>query len=179
MKKGFVFTFVLSAALALSMTAAADDDSGKVIQKRVNADTPSAFAEVAAAVRTEMGVGGRYEFISPDEKAKANADIDAMAGMLQKYGSVAAMRQEEKVALFNTQEHLNGVLTHSDRNRLVCEHRPPMGTNIAVTSCKTVAELEKMRRDGQKMAMDGESIGWTCRGMKGGTGCAPNQKMGN
>jgi hypothetical protein len=181
MKKGFVFAFVLfSAAQALCMTpVAADDDSGKVIQKRVNADTPSAFAEVAAAVRNEMGTGGRYEFISPDEKAKANADLDAMAGMLQKYGSVAAMRQDERVVLFNTQEHLNGVLTHSDRNRLVCEHRPPMGSNIAVTSCKTVAELEKMRRDGQKMAMDGSGIGWTCRSMKAGTGCAAGQKMGN
>jgi hypothetical protein len=166
---------LVSWAQAFSSTAFAVDGDAQ----RVKAETGEAFAKTAASVRSEMTEGGRYEFITNDEKAKVNADLDAMTAMLQKSGSVAAMSQPEKVQLFNTQEHLNGILTHSDRNRLVCEHKAPIGSHIALTSCKTVAEIEKMRRDGQKMSTDATSVGWQCHGMKGGSGCAANQKMGN
>ncbi|MBS0582469.1 MAG: hypothetical protein JSS42_05135 [Proteobacteria bacterium] len=136
--------------LCLGAVAAAD----KVVEKPVAADTPEKFAETAAQIRKEMGSGGRYEFIRPDDKAKADADLDTMAAMLQKAGSVSAMSQGDQVQLFNTQEHLNGILTHSDRNRLVCERRAPVGSNIPVNTCKTVAEIEKMRRDSQKYMND-------------------------
>jgi hypothetical protein len=175
-----IFRTVLAAALvacvlALSTAAiAADGNDG-----RVKADTAPAFAAAAAGVRADMAVGGRYEFIRPDDKARVNADLDAIAALLTKAGSVAAMSQADKVQLFNTQEQLNGILTHSDRDRLVCEHRPPMGSNIAVTSCKTVAELEKMRRDSQKMALDQTSNGWKCNGARAGTGCAAGPLKGN
>ncbi|MBS0567796.1 MAG: hypothetical protein JSS59_10385 [Proteobacteria bacterium] len=136
--------------LALGAAFAAD----KVIEKPVAADTPEKFAEVAAQIRKEMGASGRYEFIRPDDKAKANTDLDAIAAMLQKAGSVSAMPEGDRVQLFNTQERLNGILTHSDRNRLVCERRAPVGTNIPQNTCKTVAEIEKMRRDSQKYMND-------------------------
>jgi len=137
-------------AFGLGMVVAAD----KVVEKPVAADTPEKFAEVAAQIRKEMGPDGRYEFIRADDKARANADLDTMAAMLQKAGSVASMPQSDQVQLFNTQEHLNGILTHNDRNRLVCERRAPIGTNIPQNSCKTVAEIEKMRRDSQKYMND-------------------------
>jgi len=137
-------------AFGLGMAVAAD----KVVEKPVAADTPEKFAEVAAQIRKEMGPDGRYEFIRADDKARANADLDTMAAMLQKAGSVASMPQSDQVQLFNTQEHLNGILTHNDRNRLVCERRAPVGTNIPQNSCKTVAEIEKMRRDSQKYMND-------------------------
>ena len=44
-----------------------------------------------------------------------------MTSLLNKAVSVAAMTMQDKVTLFNTQEHLNGILTHSDSERLVCE----------------------------------------------------------
>lgn len=136
--------------LGLGVAVAAD----KVVEKPVAADTPEKFAAIAAEIRKEMGTDGRYEFIRPDDKAKADADLDAIAAMLQKAGSVSAMPQSDQVQLFNTQEHLNGILTHSDRNRLVCERRSPLGSNIAQNTCKTVAEIEKARRDSQKYMND-------------------------
>ncbi len=124
------------------------------IEKPVVADTPEKFAATATQIRAEMATGGRYEFIRPDNKGKVEADLNSMAAMLQKAGSVAAMREQEKVQLYNLQEHLNGILTHSDRNRLICEHRPPLGTNIPVTTCKTVAEIERSRRESEKYMQD-------------------------
>lgn len=138
-----VQAFCLSAAIA-----------DRPIEKPVVADTPDKFAATATQIRAEMSPGGRYEFIRPDDKGKAEVDLNSIASMLQKAVSVAAMKEEEKVQLYNTQEHLNGILTHSDSNRLVCERRAPVGTNIPLTTCKTVAEIEKARRDSQKYMQD-------------------------
>ncbi len=145
--------FITLTALLASAAGIASEKDG-VIEKRVAVETPVQFSDVAAQVRAEMRPGGRYEFIRPAEKAKVDGDIDAIGAMLQQAGSVSAMSENEKVKLFNTQEHLNGILTHSDSNRLVCERRAPMGTNIPVTSCKTVGEVEKMRRDSEKYMTD-------------------------
>lgn len=174
----FMLVFAAGALSTTAASAGATAD-GKVLEKPVAADTPAAFAEVAASIRSGMRDGGRYEFIRPDEKAKVGTDLDEMATMLAKFGSVAAMQQSDKVRLFNTQEHLNGILTHSDRNRLVCEHRPPIGTNIPQTSCKTIAEVEKARRDAQKFSTDQTSNGFKCVGSRPGSGCAPGPAGGN
>ena len=151
--KQIVRRFALLASMqVLCVGAAVAGD--KVIEKPVVADTPEKFAELATSIRQEMNAGGRYEFIRPDDKTRAETDLNTMADMLKKSGSVSAMSKEDQVALFNTQEHLNGVLTHSDRNRLVCERRAPAGSNIQQSSCKTVAEIEKMRRDSEKFMRD-------------------------
>ncbi len=128
--------------------------SDKVIEKPVAADTADKFTQTAAGIHAEMGAGGRYEFMRPDDKGKVEADLNTMAAMLQKSGSVASMPQGDQVKLFNTQEHLNGILTHSDSNRLICERRAPVGTNIPINTCKTVGEIEKARRDAQKYMTD-------------------------
>lgn len=151
--KTFVRRFALLASMqVLCLGAAVADD--KVIQKPVAADTPEKFAQTADQVRKEMSTGGRYEFISPSDKAKAEADMESMASMLQKSGSVAAMNQDQKVQLFNAQEHLNGILTHSDRNRLICENTAPTGSNLRRPTCMTVGEIETKRQHDQKGVQD-------------------------
>ena len=153
----------LGIVAALSLCAGAVFASEKVNEKRVAADaadTPTKFSELIDEIHQEMGSGGRYEFIKSDAKAQVDADLAAMDGMIKKAGSVGALNDKDKIALFNRQEHLNGILTHSDGNRLVCERRPPAGSNIPVTMCKTVAEIEKMRRDSQKTMQDADRYGW-------------------
>lgn len=149
------------AALFACGHAFADD----VIKNRVaadKADTVEKFQVIASEVREDMDAGGRYEYIKPDDKAKVENDLNAMAAMLRAYGSVAAMTQPQKVQLFNTQENLNGILTHSDKNRLVCEHRAPVGTSIPVTTCQTVADIENARRAANKYMLDAGLNGSKC-----------------
>jgi len=128
--------------------------ANNVVEKPVAADTAEKFAQVANDVRGAMGPGGRYEFISPDSRAKVDADLSKMQALFQQAGSVDAMSQEQKLTLFNTQEHLNGILSHSDRNRLVCERRAPVGTNIPVTTCRTAGDIESEHRLSQKFMQD-------------------------
>jgi len=137
--------------------------AGEVIKNRVSADTLEKFQAVATDVRNDMNTGGRYEYISAENKAQAENDLNAMAAMLQKSGSVAAMTQPEKVKLFNTQEHLNGVLTHSDSNRLVCEHSAPVGTSIPRTTCQTVADIEHARRSSREYIYRAGEVGSICK----------------
>ncbi len=136
--------------------------AAEVIKNRVSADTLEKFQTVAEEVRSDMNTGGRYEYISADNKTQAENDLTAMAAMLQKSGSVAAMTQPEKVKLFNTQEHLNGILTHSDSNRLVCEHSAPVGTSIPRTTCQTVADIEHARRTSRDYIKQAGEVGSIC-----------------
>lgn len=130
--------------------------------KTVIADTPEKFALTVRDLRMLMQPGGRYEFIAAADRARVNADIETMAGLLQKSGSVAAMPQADQIKLFNAQEHLNGILTHSDSERLVCEREATLGSNIARTTCKTFGQIEKARRDARKYLQHAEVMGSTC-----------------
>jgi hypothetical protein len=161
--KQSVCRFVLFVSLCASAVGVAASDS-KVIEKPVVADTAEKFDALAAEIRKEMSAGGRYEYIRPDDRAKAEADLNSMAGMLKKSGSVAAMSKDERVQLFNAQEHVNGILTHSDSNRLVCERVAPTGSSIPVTKCRTVADIERNRRDTNKAMQDAMAIGSKCAG---------------
>jgi len=144
-----VLAGVLASTGTTCLAMQSDDSDQRVIEKPVLADNAEKLVQVATQIRALMGPGGRYEFIPAEDKVRANADLDAMLAMLQKAGAVAAMSMDEKIRLFNTQEHLNGILTHSDRYRLVCQHRPPSGSMVPATSCMTVAEIEKRKRDSQ------------------------------
>ena len=142
----------LVAAIALPMLSASAL-ADKVAAPFV-ADTADKFNTTVAEVHASMASGGHYEFISADNKTKVDEDIAKMSALFQQAGTVAAMSQEQKIQLFNTQEHLNGILTHSDRDRLICEHRAPVGTNIPSNTCHTFGELERARRADQKYLQD-------------------------
>ena len=144
-------TAAAAAAALLGMAAPAFADK---VEAPFRADTAEKFAATERDVRTEMSSGGRYEFISPENRAKVEADMGKMEALFRQTGSVAAMNVQQQTQLFNIQEHLNGVLTHSDSNRLVCDHTAPVGTHIPLTTCKTVAEIEKARRDSQLYMRD-------------------------
>jgi hypothetical protein len=150
--------------LAVLVTVSAGADAVK--QKPVAADTPDKFAQAVQEIHEQMNPGGRYEFINPDERSRVEADFNAMAAMLQKAGSVEHMTQTEKVQLFNTQEHLNGILTHTDSSRLICEHRAPVGTTIPRTTCQTYGEVEIARRAAKKFLNESSTIGSICTDQK-------------
>lgn len=123
----------------------------QVIEKPVSADTPEKFTVVATEVRTDMAPGGRYEFIRPDQKGKVEADLSLMMQLLQQAGSVTAMREDQRVQLFNLQENLNGILTHSDKNRLICENVQAAGSLLRTNKCRTLGDMERDHADSKQL----------------------------
>jgi hypothetical protein len=156
-----------------------DDNKGKVIEKPIMADTPEKFAELSKRIRDAMGNGGRYEFISATDRAKAEVELSTMQDMLSKAGSVDAMKPDERLHLYNAQERVNGILTHSDANRLVCERHAPVGTSIPQTTCRTFGEVERQSRNTDKYLQDQLAFGDKCRNTrlcKSGEGASRGSK---
>ncbi len=131
----------------------------EVVKAPVNADTPDKLKSVIEDIESEISKGGRYEYIAPTEHASLNAIFYQMMTLLEKKGTPAAMNEQDRVALFNLQEKANGILTHSDRNRLVCERSASLGTHIQSNTCRTVAEIEKTRQQAHDFMVDNQKEG--------------------
>ena len=131
-----------------------------VLKKPVDAaDTPEKLQAVIDSIHAEMAPSKRYEFINPTERRNVDTDFAAMMTLMTNAGSVTAMKPNDRIKLFNTQEHVNGILTHSDRNRLICERRSKMGSNLPVTDCRSLADLELNRSESQRLMQDRSNDG--------------------
>jgi hypothetical protein len=142
--------FLCAAVMLCCVSASAQDgktDKNGVIEKPVLADTPDKFAEQTQRIHEDMQVGGRYEFTSPTDRKRVDALLGQMASLLQVAGSVDAMNHDTRIVLFNAQEEVNGLLKHNDSNRLVCESRAPIGSNILRTVCHTHGQIETTARN--------------------------------
>jgi hypothetical protein len=129
-------------------------DKNGVIEKPVLADTPDTFAEQTQRIHEDMQVGGRYEFTSPTDRKRVDVLLGQMASLLQSAGSVDAMNHDMRITLFNDQEEVNGILKHNDSNRLVCESRAPIGSNILRTTCHTYGQIQTTARNTKEGLME-------------------------
>jgi hypothetical protein len=129
-------------------------DKNGVIEKPVFADTPDTFAEQTQRVHVDMQVGGRYEFTNPTDRRTVDRLLGQMANLLQSAGSVETMNHDMRIVLFNDQEEVNGILKHNDSNRLVCESRAPIGSNILKTTCHTYGQIQTTARNTKEGLME-------------------------
>lgn len=148
---------VVAAVLALAASAAAAKENYH--EKTFNADTKEKFQAVADNVRKEMEAGGRYEYVKPQERATIERSLADMDALFTATGGVENMKQDDKVKLFNEQEVINSILTRRDRDRVICEDKPKLGSHVRTTNCHTYGQEEEARR-GSRDVM-GE---WTRRG---------------
>jgi hypothetical protein len=117
------------------------------LEKIVVADTSEKFVVLAQAIRQEMAPGGRFQYITGRSRADVDKGLDAMAAMMEKAGSVAAMKEKEKIKLFNEQEKVNGLLAKNASDRLICTYVSPVGSHLPVKKCETLGEREANRRN--------------------------------
>jgi hypothetical protein len=150
-----------TALVALSLLVATIPAAAKenYHEKTFNADTQEKFRVVAEDVRKEMEPGGRYEYVKPKERATIEQALAEMDALFAATGGVEHMKQDDKVKLFNDQEVVNSILTRRDKDRVICEDKPKLGSHVRTTSCHTYGQAEDARR-GSKDQMDE----WTRRG---------------
>jgi hypothetical protein len=142
------FVFVATMFLLQSVHAAGSRE--QVVEKPLVAQTLDSFIQESAKIREQMQPGGVYGLIKPADKARVETRLGDMQKLLQDRSSQGDLPRAEKITLTNTQEEVNGILRHNDNNRLVCERRAPLGSNIPVTTCRTFGEMELERRETQK-----------------------------
>lgn len=141
------------ACLLLVTTAYAND---QVVEKPLIAQTLDGFHKESGIIRDEMRQGGRYEFLKTEDRNKIEARMSAMESVLQKHAGQNDLSNNDKVALVNAQEEINSILKHNDANRLICESRAPVGSNLPVKTCHTVGELELQHHDAARMMKEAD-----------------------
>jgi len=137
----FVVTTVFAAA-----SAAADKSEGP-LQRRLD---PTQFPQLADLIRTEMQPGGRYGLLQPAERDAVESGLAKMEKLLADRNSVDAMSTDDRVALVNAQERVNGLLTKNDRDRLICTHARTLGTHRRQVVCQTYGEVIARRETSQE-----------------------------
>lgn len=148
---------LVAAALVLAATPAAAKENYH--EKSFNADTQEKFQAVAEDIRKEMRAGGRYEYVKAKERVTIEQALAEMDALFTASGGVEHMKQDDKVKLFNDQEVVNSILTRRDRDRVICDNAPKLGSHVRSTGCHTYGQEEDARR-GTKDQMDE----WTRRG---------------
>ena len=146
MKSNRAFVALLIAALVCAPAVATDKYPMKPDLDKQNVDT---FQTQMDSVHKEMAKGGRFEYINDNDRATVEDGLKFMHDLIQQSGSVAAMKEDDKIQLFNRQEKINTLLTNSDSQRIICEKAPQPGSLFRVTTCHTVAELAHRTRDAQ------------------------------
>lgn len=143
MNRIVMFAAVLVLAPCAAFVSAAH--AAPAAAKPLVAQTLDSFKQDAARIRTDMQPGGKYGYISATDKARVEARLTDMQNLLTAHANASDMSQTDKIALFNAQEEINGILNHNDNDRLVCEHVLPVGSHIPVTTCHTYAEIMAQR----------------------------------
>lgn len=148
------FKFWLPATVAMMFVLQVASIEAKEAKPDVKANTKDEFAAVADHVRQQMAPGGRFDAVPKGDQETVNRDLSSMQSLYDKFGTVDAMDQSSKVALYNGQSEVNAILTHHDADREVCEQVKPMGSNIPKTVCKTQRQIDMEQGQSQKMMQD-------------------------
>lgn len=117
----------------------------------VKADTKEKFDAVVEHLRQDMSAGGRFEFLTSDERVIVDRDLESMQGLFDRFGKVDAMDDKSKIDLYNAQSEVNALLTKRDGDREVCVHEQPTGSHLPKTTCRNYAQMERERREMQNL----------------------------
>ena len=109
------------------------------------------FAAQRAKIEKDLADGKTYVELSSVDRSKVVESLNRLSGMLDGVESVDQLSENQKVAVFNTQEEINTILTQAaEDSRLVCERRRTTGSHRVSTSCETVAERGRRRETDQE-----------------------------
>lgn len=140
--------------LGLGMCLAAGSAFASKDEVVVKAQDKEDFAAQAAAIHKLMEAGGRYEFVTSEERAAVDSRFSDMQTLFDKYDTTDKMDKDTKIRLLNDQEAINGILAKRDNNRVICERAAPTGSLLPKSTCRTYGEIERSRRDSQKFMQD-------------------------
>lgn len=108
----------------------------------IKADNKADFSAAVPVLQKNMGPGGRYGSITPQERETVNKGLADMQSLLDKYETVALMPAPAKLQMFNDQEAVNAALTKRDNDRLICSSEVPIGSHIPRTTCRTYRQIQ-------------------------------------
>ena len=119
---------------------------------------PADFDAFAARLRGEMDPPGRFMWVTEEERVKVLKALDEMGRILEGHDNVAELRETDKVALINAQEVANAILTKRDKERLICERRKIVGSQMPQSVCETYGEKMMRTAEARKRYREMEQV---------------------
>lgn len=123
-------------------------------QPVVKADNKQNFEAVMAAIKQQMGAGGRWQYVSAKERTVIDATFADMAKLFDQYGSVDRMNANTQARLLTDQSTVNAILTREDGDRIVCTSYVPVGTHFPRKVCKPYSQIQAEQFQAQKSLQD-------------------------
>jgi hypothetical protein len=108
------------------------------------ADAKAFLAEVDANL--ELARQGQYGRLGRGAMQRLQSARDRMHALLEGQATAMELAPRDRIALYNAQETMRGVLRDDDADRIVCRRETATGSRIATTECLTVAERRERAR---------------------------------
>lgn len=113
-------------------------------------DLSKSFTEQKREIEADLADGKTYSEISSKDRAEVAAAISRISGAIGSASTVEELSEADRIAVFNDQEVINGILTKARRDsRVVCTHEKKVGSHRSTARCLTVAERERAREQSQ------------------------------
>lgn len=113
------------------------------------AATPLQVADIVSQqqqIREEVEAGqGAYQDMPAATRKELLARQDTLFKLLDGKTTTDDLNLSERTDAFNALEWINATVTGNEDERLVCRREKPVGSNMAVRVCKTVAQMRKDR----------------------------------
>lgn len=123
-------------------------------QPVLKADTKANFEAVAAAIKQQMGAGGRWQYVNARERDTIDGSFADMTKLYDQYGAVDKMDTNARARLLADQSTINAILTKKDGDRLICTSEVPVGTHFPVKTCRTYSQIQAEQFQAQKSLQD-------------------------
>lgn len=142
------FALAVCVALAAFIPVDARASSDDVFE--LTAESAEQFREQAAGLRAEMSASGKYASLKPDEKARIARQLENLQQLYDGREAGKRFRRNDELKLINASEEINGLLTGTMDDRIVCEQVRKVGSNRAEKLCLSVAERRTRSEEANK-----------------------------
>lgn len=120
-----------------------------------NADKVAMILQQQREIRAESEHStGAYARFGADTLDRMHSAQDQVFRLLDGKATVAQLRPDEQVGLFNALDEIKAIIADNDRNRQKCWREHKLGSTMKVTRCATLAELEQVRRGAQDWKLE-------------------------
>lgn len=111
--------------------------------------TPPEIVAEQLDLRTQMQESkGRFAEMPAVKKSSIAKNQAIVLGLLEGRETLAELTPDQKVEAANALESINASINNTEDERLVCKRNKPIGSNIVVRTCKSVAQMEADKEAG-------------------------------
>ncbi len=106
------------------------------------------FLDYQYALREAVQSGeGKFAALAPSDRIKLIRAQDEIFRILGGKTSVQRLGERDKRTLYNAQHVVAAIVTKNDDDRSICRSTMDVGSHLAITQCRTVAETDARRVD--------------------------------